>query len=111
MILDNARETIFLVNSKGDFAYANDAASRTYGYSRDEFLNLNIRQLLRPEDEQVIAARLKEVIEKGQIDAETVHVRKDGSLITVTAHHNLVKTLHGQFIISVMRETPKTATR
>jgi len=104
MILDNAREIIFLVSSRGDFTYANEAASRTYGYGQDEFLNLNIRQLLRPEDEKVISARLEEVIEKGQVDTETVHVRKDGSFIRVKVHHSLVKTLHGQFIISVIRE-------
>ncbi|HYA77398.1 MAG TPA: PAS domain S-box protein, partial [Verrucomicrobiae bacterium] len=45
VILDNSREAIFLVNTKGDFAYANEAASRAYGYSLGEFLKMNIRSL------------------------------------------------------------------
>ena len=103
-ILDNAREAIFLINSKGDFAYANEAASKTYGYSRDEFLNMNLRQLLPPEEAPVIEARLKEVFEKRQMELETVHVRKDKSLMPVQVRHSLIKTTHGQFIVSVMRD-------
>ena len=104
MILDNAREAIFLVNSKGNFIYANEAAAKTYGYSRDEFLNLNLRQLPRPEDAHLIESRLRKVLEEGHLELETVHVRKDGSHLTVKVRHSLVKTLHGQFIVSVVRE-------
>jgi PAS domain S-box-containing protein len=103
MILDNAREAIFLVNKNGDFVYANEAASRTYGYSRDEFLNMNLRGLLRPQEAPMIESRFKELIEKGQLELETVHVRKDKSTISVQVHHSLVKTLHGEFIVSVIR--------
>ena len=104
IILDNAREAIFLVNSKGDFVYANEAAVKTYGYSRDEFLNLNLRRLLRLEEAHLIESRLRKVLEEGQLELETVHVRKDGSQLTVKVRHSLVKTMHGQFIVSVMQE-------
>lgn len=104
MILDNAREAIFLVNTKGDFAYANQAASRSYGYSLEEFFNMNIRSLLQPNDVPIIESLLKNIIEKGQVSLKTVHVRKDKSLMPVQAHHNLVKTQHGQFIVVVIRE-------
>jgi PAS domain S-box-containing protein len=104
MILDNAREAMFLVNTKGDFAYANQAASRSYGYSLEEFFNMNIRSLLQPNDAPIIESILKNIIEKGQVSLETVHVRKDKSLMHVQAHHNLVKTQHGQFIVVVIRE-------
>jgi len=104
IILDNAREAIFLVNSNGNFVYANEAAAKTYGYSRDEFLNLNLRRLLRPEEAHLFESRLRKVLEEGQLELETVHVRKDGSELTVKVHHSLVKTLHGEFIVSVMQE-------
>ena len=104
MILDNAREAIFLVNSKGDFAYANEAASKTYGYTRDEFLNMNLRQLLRQQDAHLIDSRLKEVFEKGQLELETIQVKKDKTLMPVQVRHSLIRTLHGQFIVSVMRD-------
>jgi PAS domain S-box-containing protein len=104
IILDNSREAIFLVNTKGDFAYANEAASKAYGYSLDEFLNMNIRSLLQPQDVPTIESILRNIVEKVLISHEMVHVRKDKSLMSVKLHCSLVKTLHGQFIVAVVRE-------
>ncbi len=104
IILDNAREAIFLMNTRGDFAYANEAASKTYGYSLDEFLNMNIRLLLQPQDVPKIESLLKAIVEKTLVSHEMVHVRKDKSPIPVKVNHSLVKTLHGQFIVVVIRE-------
>src|SRR5208337_1126409 len=103
-ILDNVREAIFLVNTKGDFAYSNEAASKAYGYSLDEFLNMNIRSLLQPQDVPSIESLLRNIVEKVLISPEMVHVRKDKSLMSVKAHCSLVKTLHGRFIVVVVRE-------
>jgi PAS domain S-box-containing protein len=109
MILDNAREAIFLVNKNGDFVYANEAASRTYGYSQNEFLNMNLRQLLQPQEAPLVESRFREVIEKGQLDLETIHVRKDKSTTFVQVRHSLVKTLHGEFIVSVINDVAKSS--
>jgi PAS domain S-box-containing protein len=103
-ILDNAREAIFLVNNKGAFAYANEAASKVYGYSLDEFLNMNIRSLVQPQDVLTIESHLGKTVEKVLISPEMVHMRKDKSLISVKVFFSLVKTLHGQFIVAVIRE-------
>jgi PAS domain S-box-containing protein len=103
-ILDKAMEAIFLVNTKGDFAYANEAASKAYGYSLDEFLNMNIRSLLQPQDVPSIESLLRNIVEKVLISPEMVHVRKDKSLMSVKVHCSLVKTLHGRFIVVVVRE-------
>ena len=104
MILDNAREAIFLVNIKGDFAYANEAALKAYGYSLDEFLNMNIRSLLQPQDLPSIESLLRNIVEKVLISHEMVHVRKDKSLMSVKVNHSLVKTQHGRFIVVVVHE-------
>lgn len=102
-ILDNAREAIFLINSKGDFAYANEAAAKMYGYSPDELLNLNITALLPPKDVPVLQSLLNRVFEKGQTSFETVHLREDGAEMTVKLFSNVIKTMHGQFIVFVIQ--------
>ena len=102
IILDNAREAIFLVNTKGDFTYANEAASKAYGYSLDEFLNKNLRALLQTQEAPSIEPVMATVVEKGQLFFETVHVKKDGSIMPVQVFFNLVKTVHGQFIVVVV---------
>ena len=104
MILDNAKEALFLVNTKGNFAYANKAASKAYGYSLDEFLNMNVRALLRPQDAPTIESLLKNIVEQGRISLEMFHERKDKSLMHVNLYCNLEKTLRGQFIVIIARE-------
>ncbi len=102
IILDCAREAILLVNLKGDFAYANEAAIEMYGYTSDELLNMNLGQLLRPKDRHLVESRLQTIIEQGHLEVDSLHVRKDKSTIPVRAIHSLIKTEHGQFIVSVM---------
>jgi PAS domain S-box-containing protein len=104
-ILENAREAIFLLNSKGDFTYANEAASKAYSYSLDELLNMNIRSLLQPDGISTIESLLRDILGKGQVSLEMVHVRKDKSTMSVKAYYNLVKTLHSQFIVVVVHQT------
>jgi PAS domain S-box-containing protein len=102
-VLDNTLNAIFLVNIKGDFAYANDAASKAYGYSRDEFLNLNIAALLPPPDASSVKALLSRILEKGQASLEMVHLRKDGARMPVKLSSNVIKTPHGQFVLFVIQ--------
>jgi PAS domain S-box-containing protein len=102
-ILDNAKEAIFLANTKGDFVYANNAASEAYGYSLDEFLNMNLRTLLPQKDATSVDGLLRHIMEKKDASLEMMHLRKDGAEMPVKAYANLVKTVHGQFIVFVMR--------
>ncbi len=100
-ILDNAREAIFLINPKGDFAYANEAACKAYGYTRDELLNMNVRQLLPPNDAPKIESRLRQVLEKGHIDLDTNFLRKDNAVMKAEVRYSSIKTVHGKFVVIV----------
>jgi len=104
-ILDNVGEAIFLLNDKGDFEFANEAASKLYTYSVDELLNMNIRLLLPSNDAPSVNSFLNHIIEKGQTSLEMIHLRRNKSPIHVKLNSNLVKTLRGQFIVIVIRET------
>lgn len=102
-ILDNVMEAIFLVNSKGDFAFANKSAQEAYGYDLDEFLNQNIVVLLPSNDAPSVEKLLKHISEKGQTALEMIHVRKDGVQMPVKVYANVVKTTRGQFTVFVIR--------
>ena len=104
-ILDSSKEAILLANTKGDFVYANAAASKAYGYTLTEFFNMNIRSLMRPEDMQSVEPFLKRIQEKGQTDLEMIHLRKNKAPIHVKLYSNLVKTVHSQFILVIIQES------
>lgn len=102
-VLDNTLNAIFLINTKGDFAYANEAASKAYGYSTDELLNMNIAALLPPPDATSVMALLSHIMERKQANLEMVHLRKDGAKMPVKLSSNVIKTPHGQFILFVIQ--------
>lgn len=102
-ILDNAQEAIFLVSTKGDFVYANGAAMEAYGYNLDEFLNMNLRTLFPTKDAASLDDLLNRIVAKKVASLEMVHLRKDGGEMTVKLYSTLVKTVHGQFIVFVVR--------
>jgi PAS domain S-box-containing protein len=104
-ILDNSKEAILLVNIKGDFVYANAAAVKAYGYSIEEFINMNIRSLMPEGDAPSVEQFLKRVVEKGATNFEMVHLKKNKTKMRVKLYSNIVKTLRGQFILVIIQET------
>ncbi len=104
-ILNNVREAIFLLNEKGDFEFANDAAAKSYGYTVDELLNMNIRSLLPSKDASSVESLLKHIVEKGETNIEMIHLRRNKSPMHVKLYSNIAKTLRGQLIVIVIRES------
>ena len=104
-ILDNSKEAILLVNNKGDFVYANAAAVKAYGYSIEEFINMNIRSLMPEGDASSVEQFLKRVVEKGATNFEMVHLKKNKTKMRVKLYSNIVKTHRGQFILVIIQET------
>ena len=102
-IIDNAKEAIFLTNIKGMFLFANRGATAIYGYSLDEFLNMNLFKLLQPSDSSAVDSLLKHTSKVGGASLEMVHKRKDGGSITVKMDASTVETVHGESIVLVVR--------
>jgi PAS domain S-box-containing protein len=73
------------------FMTVNEAAIRSYGYTREEFLGMSIRDI-RPEvDTEQLTQRLAELDDSPSTGTEWVHRRKDGSLFNVLISSNAVE--------------------
>jgi PAS domain S-box-containing protein len=70
------------------FLAVNDAAVAHYGYSRDEFLAMTIKDIRPPEDVPLLLARLAARPSGLNLGARSRHMKKDGTLINVeiTSH-------------------------
>ena len=70
------------------FLAVNDVAVERYGYSRDEFLSMTIKEIRPPEDVDALVASVREP--RGEISHSGVwrHRRKDGTLfeVEITSH-------------------------
>lgn len=72
------------------FLAVNDAALETYGYSKDEFLSMTIKDIRPAED---VPALLEEISRGVRRDSQRAwrHKKKDGSIIDVEVLYNLIE--------------------
>ena len=103
-ILDSATDSIILRDTNGKIVYANRIAYESLGYTKEELLNMNVRQLLNPEEARLVSVRAKDMIKKGTIIFESTLVRKDGSQIPVEIKSSPIESAGTQFFIAVNRD-------
>ena len=99
-----ARDVVMFIDpDTGRILEANDAAMRTYGYTRPKLLTLTIADLHAPETRAELPAQLSAAAGDG-ILFQTTHMRFDGSRFPVEASARGVR-LDGQlFVLSVVRD-------
>src|SRR6202012_3679300 len=80
---NEVREAAYLLDEAGRFVYVNEEARRTLGYSNTELLQMGVEDI----DPEWTADKWRKewpaLREKGSIVVETVHRRKDASLLPV----------------------------
>ncbi len=83
LLVDQSRDIIlFMRREDGRILEANGAAEKTYGYSRDELLNMSIHHLRAPGTEGLTPQQM-EIAEERGILFESVHKRKTGETFPV----------------------------
>jgi len=103
-LLDNAFDSINLTDFDGNFLYVNETFCKSHGYSREELIGTNIRQLDIPEYAKLIKPRYQEIREKGQATFESAHFRKDGSIMHVEVHGRVIESGNRKLALSVDRD-------
>jgi PAS domain S-box-containing protein len=87
----------------GGIVNANEAASRLYGYTRDELTSMSIDEINTLSDEEV--ERRRKETEKGERDSFVFpHSTKGGDEITVEVNSVPIKTEGGTVLFSIIRE-------
>jgi PAS domain S-box-containing protein len=83
-----ANDAILLLDKDGWFTEVNEQACSAYGYSREELLRLNLRDIHSPDLPDGDEAILASVRDEGGRIFESVHVRKDGTSfpVEISAH-------------------------
>jgi PAS domain S-box-containing protein len=90
-LFDSASDAIFIQDLSGHFLEVNRAACDRLGYTREELLAMNPRDLEAPPFkgllmdwiEEVKSGGFLEMMQGGRSIFDTVHVRKDGSYVPV----------------------------
>lgn len=104
LMLDSAAYSILLLDLDGNFIYANNSTYKSRGYTRDEFMKMNLHDLNAPESAKLINSRIKELIKKGAVIFESIDICKDGSLMNVEIHANLIESDGKKLILCLVRD-------
>jgi two-component system cell cycle sensor histidine kinase/response regulator CckA len=81
MMLDIAPSGVAVHDLEGRFVYVNQRMLDMHGYTRDELMRLNLRDLTTPESGRLIAERTRRILEEGELLFEVEHLRKDGATL------------------------------
>lgn len=103
-VSDHAPDIIFWVDQHAHIDYANEAACRSYGYTREELQSRTIIDIdygSRIENWPRFWEKLRQ---KGKLSFETRQVRKDGSIFLVEVNANLVSFDGKEYSVSFHRD-------
>jgi PAS domain S-box-containing protein len=85
-ILESAIDPIFIHDAEGNLIYVNEAAVRSHGYTKEEFLKINLYKLEVAWSSEMGEARMKEILEYRSAVFEVEHYHKDGSILHLEMH-------------------------
>lgn len=104
LLLDAATDSIFLHDLYGNFIYVNERAYKERGYTKQELLAMNLKQLDTPDYVPLIKPRIKELMEKGEIRIESAHIGKNRTAMPVEVHARLIEYQGRKLVLSVARD-------
>ncbi|MCX7919485.1 MAG: PAS domain S-box protein [bacterium] len=99
-----ANDIILLIDETGKIIEVNERAVLTYGYSREELLRKNIRDLRAPEFVQGIEDQLRETLDKHGLVYEAVHQRNDGTTFPVEVSARDIEVEGKKYLQHIIRD-------
>jgi PAS domain S-box-containing protein len=103
-LLDSSTDSIFLHDPAGRFLYANESSYKTRGYTKEEFLALNLHDINVPEYAARIEARVAGLQRTGEATFESAEYRRDRSVMPVEVHARMLEVGGRKLILSVVRD-------
>ncbi|HEX7503754.1 MAG TPA: PAS domain-containing protein, partial [Syntrophales bacterium] len=104
LLMAHGRDVILFVRRcDGRILEANDAAAKTYGYSREDLLAMTIHDLRSADTKSLTADQLAQADTRG-ILFETVHRRKDGTTFPVEVSSQGATIDGTRTLISIIRD-------
>jgi PAS domain S-box-containing protein len=103
--IDHAADAIFWVKQDAGFFYANHAASRLFGYTREELLSMKVYDLEASDKGEASWPKFWELIrEKRSMILESKVRRKDGSIFIMEIHTNFFDYKGSEFKVTYARD-------
>ncbi len=100
-VIEQASDFIMITDNKGNFIDANSNFLKTFGYSKEEFVGLNVRDVIDPEQLRVNPVRFDLLMKGESILNERRMIDRNGNVVEVEAN---VKMLPDGRILAIARD-------
>ena len=104
LLAESAHDVLLMFDDRGRIVEANSRAVATYGWSRDELLRLDLRQIRAVGSHGDIPGQLGRAADGERFTFETVHRRRDGSEFPVEVSTGSVEFDGRRWILSIVRD-------
>jgi PAS domain S-box-containing protein len=104
---ENLQEAVYWVNSNGTILYVNDTASKMSGYTKDELMSMEVRDLNPSEIVADFKKFWKQLKAKKHFTFEAKHKHKTGYLYDVEITGNYIEFKGQEITCSIVRDIRK----
>ncbi|MBT8377611.1 MAG: PAS domain S-box protein [Ignavibacteria bacterium] len=109
ILIKSNPEPIFIYDEENlRFLEVNEAAINLYGYTREEFLQMDLTDLYNPEDIQNLLETSEEILKEGEFSKPYRHRRKDGNFIFVQISKIKFKYEENDAVFNTIRDVTET---
>ncbi|MEZ5197386.1 MAG: Cache 3/Cache 2 fusion domain-containing protein [Bacteroidales bacterium] len=103
-LFNNSSDDIFVIDFAGNFIEVNQVACNSLGYSREEFLKMNIRDIKSEKHLENVDKNILMITKFGQYRYESENIAKDGKIIPVEMKSRVIDFKGEQVILSIVRD-------
>jgi PAS domain S-box-containing protein len=103
-LFNNSSDDIFVIDFDGNFIEVNQVACDNLGYSRGEFLGMNIRQIKPEQLQSSVDANISMINKFGQHRYESENVTKNGQSIPVEMKSRVFDYKGEKMILTISRD-------
>lgn len=107
-VFNNANDAMFLQrickSGPGKFIEVNDRASKSLGYSKEEMVNMELKDIISPETALYLPTIFENVIRDGKATFEAEHLTKKGDVLPVEVNTHLFYIKGEKHLLSIARD-------
>lgn len=103
-MFNNSSDEIFVIDFDGNFEEVNQVACENLGYTRDEFLKMNVSQIKPENFRSKVGSNIETIRKFGQFRHESENQSKTGRIIPVEMKSRVVDFKGKQMILSISRD-------
>lgn len=103
-LFESAKDGIFQISHQGDIVAINESFAQMHGYTLEELMKMNLKELDAPETAQLAPLRMKKLLAGESMTFEVEHFCKNGQKIPIEVSANLVNIGDKRYVLGFHRD-------